>query len=148
MEDCIFCEIVKGTLPSARIWEDENYLALLDLYPNTRGQTLVIPKKHVQSYIFDLESDHINEVMMAVRKVSKLLEKGLNVMRVNVVFEGLEINHLHAKLYPVYGLKEKFESIHSDGVVSFSSYPGYISTLHGPRAEADELQSIAEQIRE
>ncbi len=147
MEDCIFCRIVDGTLPSVKLWEDENYLAFLDLYPNTIGQSLLIPKKHVQSYIFDMEPDEINSVMNAIRKVTKLLEHGLGVFRVNLVFEGLEINHLHAKLYPVHGLKGKFESIHSSETVSFETYPGFVSTLHGPKADLKGLQRLAIQIR-
>jgi diadenosine tetraphosphate (Ap4A) HIT family hydrolase len=146
MEDCIFCNVVSGTVPSVKIWEDRHYFAFLDLYPNTRGQSLVIPKKHVQSYLFDLEPGEIRDVMNAAGKVSRLLEKGLGVLRVNLVFEGLEINHLHAKLYPVYGLKGKFESIHTKDTVSFGDYPGYVSTLHGPRADLEELRKVALQI--
>ena len=130
------------------IWEDRDFIALLDIYPNTIGQSLVIPRKHVQSYFFDLEPEEICSILLATKKVSKMLERGLGVMRVNLVFEGLEVNHLHAKLYPAYGLKGKFESIHSRGTVSFDSYPGYISTMHGPSADPVELERIAKKIRE
>ena len=148
MEGCVFCGIARGDIPSVRIWEDEDYIAILDIYPNTRGQSLVIPRKHVQSYIFDLGQEGMNGIMAAAKKVSKLLEKGLGVKRVNLVFEGLEIDHLHAKLYPAHGLREKFESIHSTEMVSFGKYPGYVSTLHGPKAEWEELVSVAGAIKE
>lgn len=146
MADCIFCSIADGSVPAVKLWEDDNYIALLDLFPNTRGQTLVIPREHVQSYIFDLEKDDICSMVSAVQHVSRLLEKGLGVHRVNLVFEGLEINHLHAKLYPVHGLKGKFESIHSTELVSFGEYPGFVSTLHGPMATVSELEQTAAQI--
>lgn len=148
MDDCIFCSIAKGSVPAVKIWEDENFLALLDLFPNTRGQALVIPRKHIQSYLFDLGPEEINGIMLAARKVSGMLEEGLGVKRVNLVFEGLEIDHLHAKLYPVHGLKERFESIHSRDTVSFGNYPGFVTTLHGPRAGIKDLEAVARAIRE
>lgn len=146
MEDCVFCSIARGLIPSVKLWEDQDFIALLDIYPNTTGQALVIPRKHVGSYIFDQELEEIGKIMMAAKKVSKILEKGLGVRRVNLVFEGLEINHLHAKLYPVHGLMAKFESIHSSETIFFGDYPGYVSTLHGPKADPEELRKVALQI--
>ena len=46
MSDCIFCKIAKGEIPSVKIWEDDEFFAILDLFPNTKGMTLVIPKSH------------------------------------------------------------------------------------------------------
>ncbi|MGV3469642.1 HIT family protein, partial [Limnobacter sp.] len=50
---CIFCEIVSGQQPSHKIWEDDKYLAFLSIFPNTEGFSVVIPKKHLSSYLFD-----------------------------------------------------------------------------------------------
>lgn len=147
MKECIFCDIAGGRAPAAKLWEDEHYLAFLDKFPNTRGQALVIPKKHMQSYLFDLESEEISGIIRATRKVSRILEIGLGVRRVHLVFEGLAINHLHAKLYPAFGLKSKFEAIHSKDTVSFGDYPGYVTTLLGPPADMKLLDKIAEEIR-
>ena len=55
MDNCIFCKIVKGEIPSVKIWEDKNYLAILDINPNVEGMTLVIPKKHFDSYVFEMK---------------------------------------------------------------------------------------------
>ena len=55
MDDCLFCKIIKGDIPSVKIWEDDNHIAILDAFPNTKGATLVIPKKHYDSYIFDMD---------------------------------------------------------------------------------------------
>ena len=54
---CIFCRIVKGELDSARLWEDDEFLAILDVNPNTRGMTLVLTKQHYDSYIVDMPDD-------------------------------------------------------------------------------------------
>jgi len=101
MENCIFCKISKGEIPCAKIWEDNNFLAFLDINPVTEGMTLVIPKEHCDSYIFNNEDGMIKDLMMAAKKVSRLLEDYLGVERVALIFEGIEVNHLHAKLLPL-----------------------------------------------
>ena len=53
MENCIFCKIVKGEIPCVKIWEDKDFLAILDVFPNTKGMTLVLTKKHFDSYAFE-----------------------------------------------------------------------------------------------
>lgn len=53
MTSCIFCKIIKGELESAKIWEDKEFLAILDIMPNTKGMTLVLTKRHHPSYAFD-----------------------------------------------------------------------------------------------
>ena len=55
--DCIFCKIVNGEVPCHKVWEDEKHLAFLTIFPNTEGVTVVIPKKHYPSYVFDLPRD-------------------------------------------------------------------------------------------
>lgn len=111
MENCIFCKIVEGKIDSAKIWEDDKFLAILDVNPNTEGMTLVLTKEHYDSYAFDMSEEAYNRFMLASRKVAKILEKGLNINRVAMVMEGMEINHAHIKLYPLHGVEEKFESV-------------------------------------
>ena len=101
MEDCIFCKIFKGEIPCAKIWEDEKFLAFLDINPATEGMTLVIPKYHLDSYIFKNKDGDIKDIMVAAKKVAKMLENALDVDRVAVIFEGIEVNHLHIKLLPL-----------------------------------------------
>lgn len=146
MEGCIFCSIAKGDSPAARVWENERFLAVLDLYPNTSGQTIVITKEHFGSYLFDLDSELIVELLEAVKHVSGMLERSLPVKRVSLVFEGLEVDHIHAKLYPAHGLKSKFERIVPEDTVLFGKYPGYISTMHGPEVPMEELKRLARRI--
>lgn len=147
MKDCIFCLIVQGEIPAAKIWADDHFLAFLDNRPNTRGMTLVIPKEHHPSYVFDLEDDFYQSYFLAVKKVARLLEKALNVPRVIMTMEGLGVDHAHIKLYPVYGLGEKFEAHESEQKVFFEKFPGYTTTQPGPPADPEELQKLAEEIR-
>jgi diadenosine tetraphosphate (Ap4A) HIT family hydrolase len=87
--NCVFCKIVSGEFDSAKIWEDENFLAFLDGNPNTKGMTLVIPKKHFSSYAFDMDDEDFCAFSQATKKVAKILENGLGVKRVALVMEGL-----------------------------------------------------------
>ncbi len=146
MEGCIFCDIVNGKASSYKIWEDDKYLAFLDIFPNIKGQTIVIPKKHLDSYIFSLEDREIASFMSAIKKVVLILQRGLNVHRVNVVFEGLMINHLHAKLYPALGIDKPFEHVVSNSTVWFNKYEGYVTTQLGPRAKPEYLEAVQKEI--
>ena len=148
MRDCIFCKIVNGEIPSVKIWEDENYIAILDVNPNTEGMTSVIPKKHYDSDATDMPDEKYSELMLSAKKVCKLLEKKLKVKRVAIVMEGLGVNHVHIKLYPIYGLDEKFKEIWAKEKVYFERYEGYISTQLGPKKSIEELNEIAKKIRD
>ena len=146
-EDCIFCKIVKGEIPCAKIWEDENFLAILDKFPNTEGMTLVVPKKHFDSYVFEMpESDYL-KIMEAAKKVAKLLDKKLKVQRTALVMEGLGVNHAHIKLYPIHGLDKKFEEIWAKEKIYFERYQGYISTQTGPEKSSEKLNEVARKIK-
>lgn len=147
MEDCIFCKIVKGEIPAVKIWEDERHIAILDIKPNTEGMTLVIPKKHFDSYAFDMPDKEYCELMIAAKKVGKLLDKKLNVKRTALIIEGMEINHVHIKLYPLHGLGEKFKEMIAKEQVYFDRYQGYLTTKEGARKSPEELNKIAEKIR-
>ena len=147
MKDCVFCKIVNKELDSALIWEDKKFIAILDVNPNMKGMTLVISKEHYESDIFDLPDEIYSELMLASKKVAKLLEKKLNVKRVALVAEGMGINHIHAKLYPLHGLKEKFVEMWHPNKVFFEKYEGYITTQLGPKADINELKKLANQIK-
>ena len=103
MDDCIFCKIIKGDIPCMKIWEDDNFLAFLDIKPLTEGMTLVIPKEHRDSSVFNNSEKDICDITCASKKVAKILENKLPIERVVLLFEGIEINHLHAKLVPIKG---------------------------------------------
>ncbi|HEX32938.1 MAG TPA: HIT domain-containing protein [Candidatus Aenigmarchaeota archaeon] len=143
--DCLFCKIVKGEIPSYKIWENEKFLAILDIFPNTPGQALVIPKEHYSSHIIDdMPDDVYVEFMNAVREVAKLIQEKLGVKRVGIIVEGTGVNHAHVKLYPMHGI-DKYDVVESPVKVWFDSYPGYISSQMGLRMSDDQLKRIQEK---
>jgi diadenosine tetraphosphate (Ap4A) HIT family hydrolase len=146
MDECIFCKIVKGGIPSFKIWEDDKFVAILDINPNTKGMTLVLTKEHYDSYAFDMPEDIYNKFLLATKKVAKILEKGLKVQRVAMVMEGMGVNHAHIKLYPMYGLGEKFTEMGIKEKIFFDKYQGYITTQLGPQADFEELKKLAEKL--
>ena len=147
MDNCIFCKIAEGKIPAVKIWEDNDFIAVLDINPNTEGMTLVIPKKHFDSYVFDMPDKEYQNLMLATKKVAKILDKSLNVKRTAVVMEGLGVNHAHIKLYPIHGLDKKFKEIWAKDKVYFEKYQGYISTQLGPQKSKEELEKVARKIK-
>ncbi len=144
----IFCMIASGKIGSAKVWEDDEFIAILDINPNTEGMTLVMPKRHYGSDAFDMDDAAYARLMMASKKVAKMLEKGLDVKRVAMVMEGMGIDHVHVKLYPLHGLSRKFEEKWSTEIKTYPKYEGFISTHLGPKANMDELKKLAGRILE
>lgn len=95
----IFTKIVRGEIPSYKIYEDERYYAFLDINPLTEGHTLVIPKEEID-YFFDLPDDLLSGMMVVSRKIAKAIEKVVTCKRVAVVVLGLEVPHAHVHLIP------------------------------------------------
>jgi len=150
MKECIFCKIVKGEVPCHKIWEDEKHLAFLSIFPNTDGFSVVIPKKHYPSYAFDLPDDVLKDLVIASKKVAKLIDSKLkDVGKTGMIFEGFGVDHVHAKLFPMHGtanLKE-WEPIKSNVDKFFRNYEGYISSHDYKREDNDKLRKLAEKIR-
>lgn len=141
-EDCIFCKISKGEIPSYKIWEDDKFFAILDIFPNTKGMTLVIPKEHFDSYAFDMTEEVYTEFMLAARKVGILLDAKLKIQRTALVMEGMGVNHAHIKLYPLHGLGEGHTAMVPEGNVYFEKYEGYLTTKLGPKAKDNLMTEI------
>jgi histidine triad (HIT) family protein len=147
MDNCIFCKIVSNEIPSTKVWEDENFVAILDINPNTKGMTLVLPKQHHNSYMFDMPDDQVALFYQAAKTVARMLEKAFGVSRVALVMEGMGINHVHIKLYPLHGVTGEFHEMWAENRVWFDKYEGYISTQLGPVADKEALQKVAEEIK-
>ena len=139
MEDCIFCQIVRGESPCWKIWEDEKHLAILSIFPNTEGFTVLMTKEHLPSYIFDLPEETMLDLVKAAKIVAKLLDAKLeDVGRTGLIFEGFGVDHAHVKLFPMHGTKmPEWKPIHSDMDKYFEKYEGYISS-HACGRESDE----------
>jgi diadenosine tetraphosphate (Ap4A) HIT family hydrolase len=146
MAECIFCKIIGGKLPAFRIYEDDFAIGILDIYPNIKGQALVISKKHLDGNIFALEDTNIALIMTSTKKVATLLERKLAVKAVHAAFEGEWVQHLHAKLYPAVGANKEFRDAVGEESIYFDSYPGYITTIRGPRASDDSLVEVQKEI--
>ena len=118
----IFTKIINGEIPCYKIAEDENYLAFLDVNPNTKGHTLCIPKQEINK-IFDMEETLYLGLMQFSRKVAKALEKTVECKRIGVAVVGLEVPHAHVHLIPLQDMddmrfqrkitltKEEFEAL-------------------------------------
>lgn len=148
MEDCIFCKIVKNEAPSYKIWEDDKHLAFLSIFPNTEGFTVVITKEHYDSYAFNLSDTILTELVIAAKKVGKILDEKLeDVGRTGMIFEGFGVNHVHAKLFPMHGTKGEEWKERSGGPDKFfDKYEGYISSHDYKRADDEWLAKIAKKL--
>ncbi|MDG2475578.1 MAG: HIT domain-containing protein [Flavobacteriaceae bacterium] len=106
----IFAKIISGEIPSFKIYEDDNYLAFLDINPNALGHTLCIPKKEINE-IFDLDDDTLSELMIFSKKVAHAIKKAVVCKRVGVSVIGLEVPHVHVHLIPINNMNDmSFES--------------------------------------
>jgi len=124
-------------------------MAILDIFPNTKGMALVISKKHYDSYAFDMSDEAYVNLMIASKKVAKILEKRLPVKRVGMIMEGMGQNHVHIKMYPLHGLKNSYEDIFASERIYFEKYEGYITSLLGPKeVKVAELRKLAEQLKQ
>lgn len=112
MNDCIFCKIVKGEMPSYKIYEDDFVYAFLDISNDANGHTLVIPKKHYEN-VLDCEEETLKHVMSAVQKISKYYvddcgASGVNILNASGKDAEQSVFHLHFHILPRFeddGLK-------------------------------------------
>jgi histidine triad (HIT) family protein len=102
--DCIFCKIVKNEIPSYKVFENEHVLAFLDIAPASPGHTLVIPKKHWQN-MEDIPEDELQNLILGVKTIGKLLKEKLNIVGYNVLTNndpvaGQIVPHIHWHIIP------------------------------------------------
>lgn len=99
MQDSLFTKIIKGEIPSHKIYEDDKTLAFLNIYPSIVGHTLVIPKAQIES-LWDLPADDYSAVMQTAQKVALRLKEVLGTVYVGEKVVGLDIPHAHVHLIP------------------------------------------------
>lgn len=101
-DDCLFCKIVKGIVPSSVLYEDEDVLVMLDAYPDTDGHTLVIPKKHYED-IYEVPDDILVKMFkigkMKNKEIMDKLDKGASTFLINYG-SSQAIKHIHLHLLP------------------------------------------------
>lgn len=103
---CVFCNIIEGNIPSAKIYEDDDVLAILDISQATKGHTLVMPKKHYENILQIPEDDYI-KLMSKVKKIAQVIlkafdAKGLNILNNCNEVSGQTVMHFHVHIIPRY----------------------------------------------
>ena len=106
MENCIYCKIMAGEIPSYCLYEDDLFKAILDIYPSNPGHTLIIPKAHAAN-IYELGEKESAALMPLAMKIAKALKEllncdGLNILQNNGEVAGQTIDHFHMHLIPRY----------------------------------------------
>jgi len=101
----IFTKIIQGEIPSYKIAENENFYAFLDINPNAKGHTLVIPKKE-ENKLFDLDENSYTALLQYARKIAIALEKSVDCKRIGMTVIGLEVPHVHIHLIPLNEMKD------------------------------------------
>ncbi len=99
MQDSIFTKIIRGEIPSHKIYEDEYTYAFLDIHPVQPGHTLVIPKNQVE-FVWDLDDKTYQALMSTCKKIALHLREKLNVPYVGEQIEGIDVPHAHVHLIP------------------------------------------------
>lgn len=104
MEDCIFCKILKGELPSCKLYEDEHCIVILDIFPVSHGHSLIISKKHFDT-LLDAPYDTVCRLLEPVKKTAAAVVKatksdGFNLIQNNHRAAGQLIPHLHFHVIP------------------------------------------------
>ncbi len=135
VSDCVFCKIINGELPSAKVYEDEHVFAFLDLSQVTKGHTLVIPKEHVPN-VYELSEEVAANLFKAVPKIANAVKKayepiGLNVLNNNGEAAGQSVFHIHLHIIPRYGKGDGF---------------GAVWKTHNDDYTQEDLQEIAQTI--
>ncbi|MBI5356356.1 HIT domain-containing protein [Candidatus Collierbacteria bacterium] len=98
MQQCIFCLIAAAKIPSYKVFEDDNFLAFLDIRPVVKGHSLVIPKKHSE-FFYDVPK--VGKLFEVVKKVSLASKKALNSAYVQIRTLGLAVPHAHVHVLPM-----------------------------------------------
>lgn len=105
-EDCIFCKIANGEIPSRTVYEDENFRVILDLGPATKGHALILPKEHADN-LFELPAEIAAQVLPMAQKVAAKMKAnlhcdGLNLVQNNGEIAGQTVMHFHMHMIPRY----------------------------------------------
>lgn len=131
--ECVFCKIIKGEIPSAKVFENDDVYAFLDLGQVTKGHTLVIPKVHEKN-IYELSPEVAEKVFSVIPKIARAIKKqfqpiGMNLLNNNEAPAMQSVFHYHVHIIPRYGQDDGF---------------GIVWKTHG--TSPDEMGKIAETI--
>ena len=110
VSDCIFCKIVAGEIPASKVYEDDHFLAILDISQVTPGHTLVIPKKHARN-LLEMTPDETAALFNIVSRVTKKVEsatqpQGMNIISNMEEIAGQSVFHTHVHILPRYSQED------------------------------------------
>ena len=150
--ECVFCRIVAGAEPCHVVYEDERHLGFLDIFPNTEAFSVVVTKQHLASDIARAASQMAAGVFEAARHVAaKIADAYDDVDRCAIVFEGMMIDHLHAKVIPLHRTAGVLPGPEPETTARshqyFETCPGYVTTeIAASRADDQHLAAVAAKI--
>lgn len=103
-ENCIFCKILAGEIPSTAVYEDDDFKAILDVNPAARGHVIILPKNHAAN-IYELPDEDVSKIMVVAKKIATAIEKayhcdGVNILQNNGEAAGQTVFHLHVHVIP------------------------------------------------
>jgi len=103
-KDCLFCKIIKGKIPCAKVYEDKDFLAFLDINPIAKGHTLIIPKKHFIN-LLDTDDKYLKKMLPVIKKImlshkERLNCNGFNILNANEKAGQQSVFHLHIHIVP------------------------------------------------
>ncbi len=134
-KECIFCKIIDGQIPSFKVYENNSVLAFLDIFPLSKGHTVVIPKKHYYNFL-DMPEEDMGDFFMELKKISSLIKEklkidGFNLVQNNFPAAGQVISHFHFHIIP---------RMKGDGPLKM--IPGKV------QAKEDDLRKIIKKMKE
>lgn len=105
-DNCIFCKIINGDIPSRRIYEDENFVVMMDVSPASKGHSLLLPKEHYAN-VFEMPDELLEELLKVAKKVAAQMKEalqadGINLLQNNGEAAGQTVFHYHMHLIPRY----------------------------------------------
>ena len=106
MSDCIFCKIANGEIPSATVYEDNDFRAIMDIAPASRGHIIILPKQHAAN-VFELSEELASKIYVVAQKIAKVVKEeveceGINILQNNGEVAGQTVFHLHMHVIPRY----------------------------------------------
>ena len=131
-DDCIFCKIANGEIPSTTIYEDDDFRVFFDIAPASKGHCLIVPKEHFDN-VFEMNEETAGKLFVLATKVARSLKKelnleGLNIVQNNGTIAGQTVFHFHMHMIPRY----------TGDTVNVGWKPG--------EADMEELSKLAEKV--
>ncbi len=147
VEPTLYEKIVSGDIPSFRVWENETHIAFLTPFANTKGHTVVTAKINPGANVFELNDADYSALMSAAKVVATKIKAAFGIDKVGMVVDGTGVPHAHTQLIPLHGYTEGQEVAGASEEFN-DTYPGYVSSVNGPKMDDDTLEEIRKRIAE